>query len=120
MFKEALESMVSRMDNTVIGAILMDREGITLEKIGDDPDPTLDAETLGMEYSVILKNASSTADMVNAGKVSELFVRNDKFTTMLRMINDEYFVAMFLRPGSNLGKGRVLLRSAAASLVREL
>lgn len=120
MFKETLEEMVGRMDDTVIGAILMDKEGITLEKIGDDPDPTLDAETLGMEYSVILKNANKTAEMVEAGKVSEIFIRNDRFTTMLRMVNDEYFVAMFLKPEGNFGKGRVLLRTAASRFIREL
>jgi predicted regulator of Ras-like GTPase activity (Roadblock/LC7/MglB family) len=120
MFKQTLESMVKRMDASVIGAILMDREGITLEKIGQEPDPTLDSETLGMEYSVILKNVMKTADMIDAGKVHEIFVQNDKFTTMLRMVNDEYFVAMFLRPGSNLGKGRILLRGAAARLRKEL
>ena len=120
MFKETLESMVDRMDDTVIGAILMDREGITLEKIGENPDPTLDAETLGMEYSVILKSAFKTAEMVEAGKVNEVFITNEKFTTLLRMVNEEYFVAMFLRPGANLGKGRLLLRTTASRFIKEL
>jgi len=120
MFKETLEGMVDRMDDTVIGAILMDKEGITLEKIGDDPDPMLDAETLGMEYSVILKSAFKTAEMVDAGAVNEVFITNERFTTMLRMVNDEYFVAMFLKPGANLGKGRLLLRTSAARFIKEL
>jgi len=120
MFKEELQSMVDRMEGQVIGAILMDREGITLEKIGTEPDPSLDTETLGMEYSVILKAASKTAGMIEAGDVQEVCIRNDKFTTMLRMVNKEYFVALFLKPGSNLGKGRVLLRSAAAGFLKDL
>ena len=36
------------------------------------------------------------------------------------MDREEYFVAMFLRPGANLGKGRLLLRTTAARFIKEL
>ncbi len=120
MFKNKLTDMIDRMDDQVIGAIVMDQEGITLDKVGEAPDPALDTETLAMEYTIILKNAMKTADMVNAGKVSEFYIRNERFTALLRMINSEYFVAMFLRPGANMGKGRFLLRAAAASMIKDL
>ena len=60
MFQETLQSLIDRLGDSVIGAIVMDQEGITLDKIGEDPDPTLDTETLGMEYTVILKSAPTT------------------------------------------------------------
>lgn len=120
MFKEQLQNIVDRMDDSVIGAILMDQDGIPLDKIGEDPDPAMDTETLAMEYTVILKSALKTAEMVDAGRMNEFYIRNDKFTTLLRMINETYFVALFLRPGGNMGKGRFLLRGAAADLVEEL
>ncbi len=120
MFNEEIQAVVSRMDGLAIGCILMDREGITLAKVGKDPDPSMDAETLGMEYSVMLKSAKKTADMVNAGAVNELFVRNEKFTTLIFIVNEEYFIALFVKPGGNMGKGRLLLRAAASRVRSDL
>ena len=121
MFKEALQGMIDRLDEDVIGSVIMDTEGIALEKVGlVTDDPTLDSETLGMEYTVILKSVKKTASMVDAGTVNEVLVRNEKFTTLLRIVNEDYFVALFLKPGGNVGKGRFLLRAAAANLIKEL
>jgi predicted regulator of Ras-like GTPase activity (Roadblock/LC7/MglB family) len=117
MFEQTLKDILDRMDGSALGAIVMDQEGISLSKVGDDPDPSMDTETLAMEYTIILKNALKTAEMVDAGKVNEFYVRNERFTTLLRMIDDTYFVAMFLKPDGNMGKGRFLLRSAASTIV---
>jgi hypothetical protein len=41
-------------------------------------------------------------------------------TTVIRLLNDDYFVAMTLRPGGNYGKARYLLRANAGKLLGEL
>jgi hypothetical protein len=41
-------------------------------------------------------------------------------TTVIRLLNDEYFVAMALRPTGNLGKARYLLRVQANELLERL
>jgi hypothetical protein len=40
--------------------------------------------------------------------------------TLVRVINQTYFVAMTLTPNGNLGKGRYLLRLMAPGLAKEL
>ena len=41
-------------------------------------------------------------------------------TTVIRYINDEYFVAVALRPDGNFGKARFKLRTAASQLIADL
>ena len=41
-------------------------------------------------------------------------------STLIRVINNEYFVAVTLAPDANLGKARFLLRVAAPKLREEL
>jgi hypothetical protein len=40
--------------------------------------------------------------------------------TLIRVINETYFVAVALSPEGNLGKGRYLLRIVAPKLAEEL
>ena len=39
---------------------------------------------------------------------------------MIRVLNEEYFVAVTLRPDGNYGKARFLLRTASSKLLSEL
>jgi hypothetical protein len=41
-------------------------------------------------------------------------------TTLIRLLNPEYFVAMTIAPGGNFGKARFLLRTLTPKLVDEL
>jgi hypothetical protein len=41
-------------------------------------------------------------------------------TTLIRVINQTYFVAITMDPEGNLGKGRFLLRVLAPKLAQEL
>jgi hypothetical protein len=41
-------------------------------------------------------------------------------TTLIRIVNESYFVALTLGPGGNVGKGRFLLRAAAPQFANEL
>lgn len=47
-------------------------------------------------------------------------IQAEKLTTVVRMLNGDYFVALALTPEGNLGKGRFLLRIAAPKFVAAL
>jgi predicted regulator of Ras-like GTPase activity (Roadblock/LC7/MglB family) len=118
MFKELLQEVVDGTEGG-IAALIMDYDGIPLDNYVRD-DRTLDVETVGMEFSVVLKNIKNAAEMLDVGGASEVAVRAERMTTLLRCLSDEYFVAVALAPEANVGKARFLLRTRAGKLLEAL
>ena len=118
MFKEALQNVV---DNTVggVAGLLMDAEGIAVDQYTAQADD-FEVESVGMEYSVVLKTVANASQMLQAGATEELTVKTERLVTLIRMVTDQYFVAITLRPDANVGKARYLLRVQASRLVDEL
>ena len=79
-----------------------------------------DIESVGMEYSVVLKGVQRAAEMLDAGETKEVSVQTERLTTVVRMLSDEYFVALAVEPGGNVGKARFLLRTSAPVLIENL
>lgn len=120
MFREVLQDVVDRTEGGVAG-LLMGFDGIPVDHyVRDSGAPFADVETVGMEFSVILKDIRKAAELLEAGSASEIAVRAEKMTTVMRVINEEYFVAITLQPGGNFGKARFLLRTAGSKLYSEL
>ena len=99
-------------------AILMGFDGIPVDMYTGET--TLDIETVGMEFSVLLKEVRKAAELLDAGATEEVTVRTEQLATVLRVINDEYFLALALDRLGNLGKARYLLRVLAPEMRREL
>ncbi|MGF1468558.1 MAG: roadblock/LC7 domain-containing protein [Sandaracinaceae bacterium] len=112
--------MVDRTEGGVAG-LLMGFDGIPVDAYVRDPrDPTIEVETVGMEYSVILKDIRKAAELLEAGLAREISIRAEHLTTVIRVLNEDYFVAMTLRPDGNYGKARFMLRTAGSKLLSEL
>jgi predicted regulator of Ras-like GTPase activity (Roadblock/LC7/MglB family) len=118
MFKEALQSVVDGTDGGLAG-LLMDFEGIPVETYSRG-ESGFDIESVGAEVSVVVKAIQRASEMLDAGATREVAFRSDKLVTLIRVINESYFVAMALSPDGNLGKGRYLLRIVAPQLAEEL
>jgi predicted regulator of Ras-like GTPase activity (Roadblock/LC7/MglB family) len=120
MFQEILKNVVDRTEGGIAG-LVMGNDGITVDSyIRDDTDVALEVETIGMEYSVILKEIRKAAEMLDAGQAREVTIQAERLTTVIRFINDEYFVALAMKADGNYGKGRFLLRTSAAQLAQDL
>jgi predicted regulator of Ras-like GTPase activity (Roadblock/LC7/MglB family) len=117
MFKEAIRDVVEGTDGGIAG-ILMDFEGIAVDSYvkGD----SLDINAVGAEFSVILKSIQRATESLEAGGAREIAIQSDKLTTLIRILNDEYFLALTLSPDGNFGKGRYLMRTAAPKLIEQL
>lgn len=118
MFVEALREVVENTDGALAG-LLMDSEGIPVERYVKK-GATFDIEGLGAEFSVIVKSVQRTVKSLDVGVTKEVAVQADKITALIRVLTPDYFVAVALQPGANLGKGRYLLRLAVPRLVAEL
>jgi predicted regulator of Ras-like GTPase activity (Roadblock/LC7/MglB family) len=118
MFRDALQNVVNSVDGGLAGMV-MDFEGIPLEtySLGDSE---FDIENVGAEASVLVKAIQRATDMLNAGETKEVSIKSDRVTTLIRVLNESYFVALTLRPEGNLGKARYMLRVLAPQLVQEL
>jgi len=80
----------------------------------------VDIEAVGAEVSVVVKAIQRATEMLEAGDTREVSFKSDKMMTLIRVINDSYFVAMTLSPEGNFGKGRYMLRLLAPQLKSEL
>jgi len=118
MFKKILQKVIGKMNGEAIGAILMDKEGILVEKVVQDA--ALDIETVAMEYSVVLKDIFKAADMIKAGEVSEVLIKTRQFSAIMRILDPTYFIALFVKPAGSVGRGRFILRTASVDLRKEL
>ena len=117
MFLEKLENAVGEITGCE-AAILMGFDGIPVDSF--EASKGADIKTVGMEFSVVLKEVRKAAELLEAGDAEELTVRTEKMSTVLRIVNDEYFLAMLLSPGGNVGKAKYVLRILAPDLGREL
>ena len=118
MFREVLQEVVEKTDGG-IAAILMGYDGIPVEQYVEG-DAVLDVETIGMEYSVILKMIKNAAEMLDIGAAQEVAIRAERMTTLIRLVTDEYFLAVAVRPSGNFGKARYLMRVRASELASGL
>lgn len=117
MFKEAIRDVVEGTEGGIAG-ILMDFEGIAVDSY--IKGESLDINAVGAEYSVILKSIQRATESLEAGGAREVAIQSDKITTLIRILNDEYFLALTLSPEGNFGKGRYLMRTAAPKLLEQL
>jgi predicted regulator of Ras-like GTPase activity (Roadblock/LC7/MglB family) len=118
MFKEILQDLVDRTDGGVAG-LLMASDGIAIDQYSKGDGP-FDIEAVGMEYSVVLKGVQRASEMLDTGETNEVSFQTERLTTVVRMLTDEYFVALAVAPGGNVGKARFLLRTSAAKLLENL
>ena len=120
MFEELLKEVVEGVDGGLASSIL-DLEGISVASYAKAGAPGgFDIQTMGAEYSVILKSIHKAASMLESGDPTEITIQAGKVTMLIRIVNPTYFVALTLQTDANLGKARYLLRTRAPALAKEL
>lgn len=118
MFKSILREVVENTDGA-LASILMGFDGITVDSYTGDQSK-IDMETIGSEYSQVLTQIRQAAQMLDMGTASEVAVQAENLITVMRLINEEYFVALAIEPSGNVGKARFLLRMQAGKLLENL
>ena len=118
MFRESLREVVEGVDGGLASTV-MDFEGIPLDSFSLD-GAQFDIEAVGVEASVLVKSIQRATSVLEAGDTKEVSIRSDKVVTLIRVVNDTYFVTLTLEPSGNLGKARYLLRLLAPKLAQEL
>ena len=118
IFDEVVENTVEQTSGA-IASIIMATDGISLSKYLK-PEVEMDLETLGIEYANLLMEINRSSEAMEAGSLDELSLNTEKYLTLIRKINSEYFIALILKPDGNMGKGRFLLRVSVPKIIKEL
>lgn len=118
MFKNILRDVVENTDGAV-ASILMGFDGITVDSYSG-AKASVDMESVGSEYSQVLNQVKTAASMLEMGTAKEVAVQAENLVTVMRLLNDEYFVALAMKPDANIGKGRYLLRLQSGKLLESL
>lgn len=118
MFKNILRDVVENTDGA-LASILMGFDGITVDSYSGSK-ASVDMEVVGSEYSQVLKQVQQAASMLEMGTAKEVAVQAENMVTVMRLLNDEYFVALAMKPNANIGKGRFLLRLQSGKLLENL
>ena len=116
-FKAALERIVHRCEG-VKAVILMDMDGVPIETVSRDAD--LDVENLGVEYARIVSETRKMSANLESGAMTEMDIATDRGMVVMRIIGEEYFLAVVMDWSANHGKGRYLARMAEFQLLPEL
>ena len=99
-------------------AVIMARDGISIADYVK-PGESVDIQTMGIEYTGILEEIRKATEVLHAGRLEELTINSESLLFIVRLITDEYFLALAMAPDGNYGKGRYLVRLAAPRLVEE-
>ncbi len=118
MFKQVLREVVERTEGGLAG-LVMGFDGIPVENYVKG-ETVFDVETVGMELSFILTQIAKAAEMLEVGRACEVAIQAERMTTLIRLLNRQYFAALTLAPGGNYGKGRFLLRTLTPKLLDDL
>ncbi len=118
MFRETIQKVVDRVEGGLAG-VLMGFDGISVEAY-IHPRAATDINTVGMEFAHVLTQIRRAAEMLEVGDIDELNVKTQGLAVVIRVVNEEYFIACVLEPTANIGKARYLLRVALPAITAEL
>ena len=116
---EEIRGPLEKIQSGVEGALavtIMAADGVPVDSLEMTADDGVDVSSLVVEYSSLLQQVKSSAQMFAAGGLEEVAISSERVTMIIRPVNAEYFIALALQPGANFGKGRYLLRLFAPKL----
>jgi len=116
-FVESLRRVTNNLKDSK-GIALVGMDGIVVEE--HKKDPNLDFQSLGAEYSSVMREVQRVNSSLQVGDLKEVSVLTDKVIVISRQLSKEYFLVLVVEPEGNLGKGRFLIRREIATLEKEL
>jgi predicted regulator of Ras-like GTPase activity (Roadblock/LC7/MglB family) len=117
-FREHMQHIVNSVPGATACA-LMGFDGIAIDSF-EVGGGEVDIPTLLAEYSSAAQSLRHNSGQPSAGSLSELVIMTSNLTAVLRLLNEEYFLAVVLAPGGLSGKARYMMRQAAPDLLRDL
>lgn len=111
MFKEVLQSAIDKTEGS-IGALVLGTDGITVENVWHNAPINQNLNIAVAEYASFLRNVRRTNNELKFGGLKEITLTCESKVFLMRMISENYLIAMILSPNGNFGRGRYELYKA--------
>jgi len=115
-FSEVLKDIVDKVDGAV-SAMIIAADGIPVEEYVTEK--LIDLTGLGAEASAMIRDVALAAENLGLGEAREFSIISDLCGIIMRKINEEYYVALIIRPDGNYGKGRFVLKTTVPKIESE-
>lgn len=118
MFREVLQNILDRTEGCK-GLLIMGFDGIAVEKVWREDSADGNYDIAVAEYTSLVRSAKQKNNDTGLGSLREMTVTTENELFVLRLVSDEYFLAMILSEDGNFGRGRYELRRAELLLENE-
>lgn len=116
--RSLLNTILNSVDGT-LAAVIMAYDGIPIDEISVEQSD-FDIQLLSVEYASVLKEIKRAVDVIKAGDLEEVSIATTQTRVVVRVLNDDLFVALIMKHDGNFGKGRYLLKLKSYEIAREL
>jgi predicted regulator of Ras-like GTPase activity (Roadblock/LC7/MglB family) len=115
-FLEVLKETVDKVDGAV-SAMIIASDGIPVEEYASER--LIDLTGLGAEASSMIRDIGLAAENLGLGEAREFSIISDMCGIIMRKINDDYYIALVIKPEGNYGKGRYVLKTTIPKIEGE-
>ncbi len=115
-FIEILRDIVDKVDGAV-SAMIIAADGIPVQEYV--AERLIDLTGLGAEASAMIRDVALAAENLGLGEAREFSIISDLCGIIMRKINEEYYIALIIRPDGNYGKGRFVLKTVVPKIEGE-
>jgi predicted regulator of Ras-like GTPase activity (Roadblock/LC7/MglB family) len=118
MFKKALQNILDRTEGS-LGVMIMGLDGIAVDKAWNEDESDSNLDIAVAEYTSLVRRAKQSSNDSGIGGLREITVSNNDAIFILRLLGEEYFLALIMSSGGNFGRGRYELRRAELRMEHE-
>lgn len=115
-FSEILKETVDKVDGAV-SAMIIASDGIPVQEYA--AERLIDLTGLGAEASAMIRDIGSAAENLGLGQAREFSIISDTCGIIMRKINNDYYLALVIKPEGNYGKGRFVLKTTVPRIEGE-
>ena len=115
-FIDVLKDAVDKVEGAV-SAMIIASDGIAVEEYVSEN--IIDLTGLGAEASAMIRDVGLAAENLGLGEAREFSIMSDKCGIIMRKINEDYYIALIVKPEGNYGKGRFVLKTTVPKIEGE-
>jgi predicted regulator of Ras-like GTPase activity (Roadblock/LC7/MglB family) len=119
MFREVLQDILHRTEGCK-GVLIMGFDGIAVEKVWRNEATDGNYDIAVAEYTSLIRSAKRKNSDTGLGKLREMTISTENELFVMRLVSEDYFLAMILSNEGNFGRGRFEMRRAELLLENEL
>lgn len=97
----------------------MGTDGIAVEQVLTAAGHGLNLDVAAAEFTTLVRQAQRTGADIGHGTLREIILTYTDMQAVIRLINQDYFLLLAMRPEAMLGRARFELRKAEMDLAAE-